>query len=344
VARGLALLLLTLALAGGGGASGAAPVSRLPWEGFPRWAPDGTRILFDRNTIGQETSWLVDRDGAHLRRVPGGSGDRAFSPDGRWIVWATHQRYGGALHSHVYLMRSDGSGLRRMTSGSGLDVGPRFSPDGRRILWIRVLQTTSRLWSMRVDGSGKRAVVGPGWNVGDFAFAPGRSRLLLQACPADAGCGFKLGDLYLARADGSRRARVTWSSLVYGGTWSADGRRIAFIDGGEPSRLVVLRADGSGRRVVAGDVDGYVWGPGDRLTYERRVSFRDRLWLVGADGSHPHPLLRKADSRGGNDDVVGDWSPDGTELAFAHGLSGGGARIYLVRPDGSGLRPLVSSY
>ena len=37
----------------------------------------------------------------------------------------------------IYIMKSDGSELRRLTNTPGYDGGPFFSPDGNKICWRR---------------------------------------------------------------------------------------------------------------------------------------------------------------------------------------------------------------
>jgi WD40 repeat protein len=51
-------------------------------------------------------------------------------------------------------MNADGSDERQLTSASGRDSNPAWSPDGTKIAWTRA----SRLWIMNADGSGQAEV------------------------------------------------------------------------------------------------------------------------------------------------------------------------------------------
>jgi|KBSSwiStaDraftv2_1062776.scaffolds.fasta_scaffold25196_2 Tol biopolymer transport system component len=72
------------------------------------------------------------------------------SPDGQWLTFYSRQNPEG----HVYVARSDGTGLRQLTGDSFQDRVPRWSPDGR---WITFFSNRSGLpyvlWRIRPDGS-----------------------------------------------------------------------------------------------------------------------------------------------------------------------------------------------
>jgi serine/threonine protein kinase len=72
------------------------------------------------------------------------------SPDGQWVTFYSRQNPEG----HIYIARSDGTGLRQLTGDSFLDRVPRWSPDGQ---WITFFSNRSGipyvLWKIRPDGS-----------------------------------------------------------------------------------------------------------------------------------------------------------------------------------------------
>lgn len=70
--------------------------------GTPDWSPDGRRVAFMRHNH----IYVIDANGQGLRRLTRRSGsDPVWSPDGRWIAFTS---------GYLYLMRSDGRGLRRV--------------------------------------------------------------------------------------------------------------------------------------------------------------------------------------------------------------------------------------
>lgn len=81
----------------------------------------------------------------------------AVSPDGTKIIfWA----FAPGTPADLYLMNSDGSGLRNLTDTPSVSEGnPVFSPDGRRIAFRRGIGGGDRdIWVMNLDGTGLRNV------------------------------------------------------------------------------------------------------------------------------------------------------------------------------------------
>jgi TolB protein len=89
----------------------------------PGWSPDGTRLVFDRESPdGSEAAiYVMDADGSHIRRLVAGEGDQpAWSPDGRWIAFVS-DRDG---HPNVYLASAEGTDILQVTR----DSAPKFRP------------------------------------------------------------------------------------------------------------------------------------------------------------------------------------------------------------------------
>ena len=55
----------------------------------------------------------------------------------------------------LYLVRTDGTGLKRLTAGAGFEELAHWSPDGKRIVYNAWLGQASSVWVMNADGSGK---------------------------------------------------------------------------------------------------------------------------------------------------------------------------------------------
>jgi len=121
------LLLLLLAVPGCG--TSAAPRADL---------------LFVSSRDGHYAIYGVGAGGGRELRLTKGRGDPsspeglffavepAWSPNGRLIAFAS-RRDG---RSHIYVMRADGTHIRRVTDGESDDDGPAWAPDRRRIAFF----------------------------------------------------------------------------------------------------------------------------------------------------------------------------------------------------------------
>src|SRR5260221_11548337 len=65
----------------------------------------------------------------------------------------------------IYSVRADGSQLGQLTRNGLRDSAPLFSPNGRRIMFVRAPEGgASELWVMNADGSGQRKLTGRGYS------------------------------------------------------------------------------------------------------------------------------------------------------------------------------------
>jgi serine/threonine protein kinase len=75
-----------------------------------------------------------------------------LSPDGEWLVCYSTS----GQQRHLYLMRSDGSGLRDLIDDEHRYYWPRWSPDGKLIAFSARRTGVYELWLINRDGSGLR--------------------------------------------------------------------------------------------------------------------------------------------------------------------------------------------
>ncbi len=92
----------------------------------PDWSPDGRRLLFSSDMDGDDTElYILDLDDNTLTQLTNntfGDSDPAWSPDGTHIAFIS-DRDGDV---EVYVMKADGSDVRRITHSPGDDLHPRW--------------------------------------------------------------------------------------------------------------------------------------------------------------------------------------------------------------------------
>lgn len=134
----------------------------------PSWSPDGATIVFAAAPWGAGAIYTVSVADRTVRRLTHdrepwrGNYTPAYSPDGRLIAFS---RSTDAFNTDIFLMRRNGTGLRRLTTSQGTETrlaeehGPAWSPDGRTIVFVTNRSGKSfELWRIGVDGRGERAL------------------------------------------------------------------------------------------------------------------------------------------------------------------------------------------
>jgi Tol biopolymer transport system component len=82
----------------------------------------------------------------------------SVSPDGEWLALAKQ----GDIKEDIFVMRTDGTGLRRLTDDAARDRQPRWTPDGKSIVFYSNREGGRySVFSIRPDGSGLSRMLAP---------------------------------------------------------------------------------------------------------------------------------------------------------------------------------------
>lgn len=197
------------------------------------WSPDGTSIAFV-STRGSGTTdiWTLDlatKTARNITAEPGGDFRPSWSPDGQWIAFSSDRgtpierdppEWEHLQRTSIYLIRPNGQGLRRLTSGDRFAGSPQWSADGNRIVFYemnvadthkarggRQSQIESQIVSVDIDtGSRREHTSGAGLKVSPQFVGGDRVGYVVKG-GATPGIAYSTGE----RGPGGSVRNPTWS-------------------------------------------------------------------------------------------------------------------------------------
>ena len=99
------------------------------------WSPDSREIVYTASDSKLRRVNVETKQSSELASsVYGAIGAPAWSPDGKWITYA---RPDFTRTNDIYLIAATGGEERRVTFDSYHEASPRFSPDGRKLYFVR---------------------------------------------------------------------------------------------------------------------------------------------------------------------------------------------------------------
>ncbi len=106
-------------------------ISNLPSiRGRSDWSPDGQFIVTYSGEPWNRDVYIMNADGSNARMLSptgGNSQGPSISPDGQWVAFTSYfDKYGDDHGCEIYIMRIDGSDVRRLTNNDYCDYQPRW--------------------------------------------------------------------------------------------------------------------------------------------------------------------------------------------------------------------------
>jgi TolB protein len=268
---------------------------------------------------------------------PGANGRIAFASD----------RDGGSYK--IFTSAGDGTEVLQLTpTGSGINIGPHFSPDGTKIVFTKS-SGGMQVYVMNANGTGATNVSQSATNDQGGSWSPDGTKIVFSRADSNFNAG-----LVVMNADGTGQTPLTTKPSSGSGlgdfrpAWSPDGNTIAFTRYASrtPSQIYTISpAGGTATNVTNSSSleEDASWSPdSQQLVFDRKIpadSFgnRDVLRMPAAGSATPTPVVTN-----GADDASPAFSPDGTKIIFSSNRDPSGNNdLYTVNADGSSVTPTL---
>jgi Tol biopolymer transport system component len=312
----------------------------------PAWSPDGDQIAFhskDRGGI-----WVVPSEGGKARLLASFGSRPAFSPDGKRVAFQSTPLTDvaataapGLSPSTIWIVDAEGGAARGVTT-AGSPMGghgaPTWSPDGSRLYFVTSEPRLSQaeIWSVKPDGT-DLVRLHAGIRLYEPRVSPGGKALWFGG-QADQG-GYALYRLPLGGGGRTAAGPVEAATIVHAEvprspSFSADGLKVAWSELTTTAAVWSLPIDPS-TALPSGPPSPLTAGDG-RATWPvfspdgSTIAFgwippggSNDVWLMDADGGHPHPVIE-----GPSVDYANDFFPDGKRLLSFSNREGGTFAAY----------------
>jgi len=250
----------------------------------PRFAPDGSKLVYESNRSGAYEIWTLDLATGTEQQLTfdhryASSAD--WSPDGRQIVFFSNRDGDPRL----WLLNEAGGAPRRLMDRAVSNSAPKWSPDGRAISFY----VENDVWAVDPDGGNPRRLLSGVLRPGHMSEA---SEFNWYRDSRHA--------VYTRRAeDGSGEPQMVVRDLASG-------------------REVVLFRGAHAETIVAPDGRAVAFCRGSPFQQELCVL---RLRPPDSSAGLPEPIgdpQQLTDGKGAWHVHNGGWSPDGKEIAYTH--------------------------
>jgi len=300
--RGLALVIV-LALA--------------PFDSAPRVSAADTK-----------TRPIAVEDLFALKRVS----DPQISPDGKSVAYVltTVDLQANSTSSTIWIAPTSGGAPRQLTTTTKKDRHPRFSPDGRRILFESNRSGENQLWTIDLAGGEARQTTAIATEASTGIWSPdGKSIAFVSAVYAENS------EKPFAESDAANRRRAeeiaknpvkarTFSRLFlrHWDSWVEDKRQHLFVmpaDGGEPRDVTPGDRDAYPTSSTFSLGDDFTFSPDSRHLVYTAPPARDESWSTNYD------IWRVPIAGGTSENLTPDnpaadsyprFSPDGKRMAY----------------------------
>jgi TolB protein len=245
-----------------------------------------------------------------------------LSPDGQWLTFGS---YGEP--ADIFVVRTDGTGLRQLTEDAYRDFFPRWSPDGKRIAFQSARSGRSEIWLINPDGSGLEQLTytfgewlaGPVWS-------PDGTRILYNRGAASP-CVIEVGKPWKEQSPEALPPMHDPNAMFRARSWSPDGRRLAGFQEGATRNIIIYSFESQQYDTLTDIIGDPIWLSDSRRLLVAPASFKlkGKIFLLDSQSKKVREVLSVAPQ-----EVDGRMTRSRDDRLIYFGLKAAEADIWLM--------------
>jgi TolB protein len=261
-----------------------------------------TAVAFTSDRTGFKEIYLMDYDGANVRRLTGHkstSMSSSWRPDRAGVAYVSF--WSG--QPSIYFAQLPAGEKTPMVTGGLFNISPSFSPDGRRVAYTHADGANSDVYVANRDGSGPRRLTFGAAIDTNAAWSPTGNLIAFTSSRAGNP------QIYLMDPEGADVRRLSYAGEYNdGASWSPDGRLVAYASRrGGVFQVAVTNVATSETQVLTsgrGNKEDPSFSPdGRHLLFSSDMQGGKQVYVMDLDGRNIRRLTRE----GRNESPA--WSP-----------------------------------
>lgn len=248
--------------------------------------------------------------------------------------------------TELYRTDTDTTFFLKLTDSESEKYNPQWAPDGKELIFILLRNGASDIAAVMADGGDHRYLTRDPDMIVFAAYSPDGLQIVFSS-----NRDHHYGEIYTMKADGSAVRRLTVNQQIeISPRYAPDGAAILHcqrleqsFDGKLPPGGALYLLDTAGYPSRQLGLSNHLMSmaslspDGKKIVFQQRAGQHDEIVVMdAATGTLTILTSGEPDCR------WPCWSPDGRQIAYTR-VENGNPDIWIMRADGSGKRPLITS-